>query len=135
VTEVKMPKLLRLTGLPSGGVDSEKEEVHFTLAVSEGRPLNFVAKYGVASQLLTGLGRMLSELRSVLDEKKSAQSIAAEKVAAAHVQRERWTGDVLVQLVTSAGVPYTFAVPADAAKDIATRLTAEASKEGNLGHA
>lgn len=128
-----MPKRLRVTGLPEGSVDVDKQELNFTISVSEGKPTLFVAKFGVAAQVIGALGRMLTELRAQLDKKGGIASVAAEQVAAAHIQKDRWTDVVLVQLITPRGVPYSFAVRCQDAADIADRLKIESAKGTQSG--
>ena len=47
-------RVIRLVGLPSGAVDAEAHEIRFVLATADGQELSFVAKYGVASQVIAG---------------------------------------------------------------------------------
>ena len=109
--------------------------VHFTLAVSEGPPISLVARYGVASQVIAGLGRMLLQMREALEKEKSTETVAAETVVDVHVQKERWSDMVLVQMMTPHGIPYTFAIPTQAAGEIADRLKIESAKPTETGRA
>jgi hypothetical protein len=111
-------------------VNAEKQEIDFSLAVSDGRPLGFIAKIGVAEQIISGLGRMVRDLRQ-----PKPQMTAAEDVAEYLVQRDAFGGPVLLRFVTPHGVPYTFALPAVAASDIAERLKTESQKERPVGRA
>ena len=130
-----MAKRYRLTGLPKGAVDTQEREIQFELSVAHERPLSFVARYGPAAQVISGLGRMLAELRRVLDEAKGMESTAAEAVATVQVQRDRWHDVVLVHLTTPEGVPYTFALPPQVAIGIADQLKTESAKPHQTGNA
>ena len=129
-----MPKPYRVTGLSSGGVDLEKREIHFTLGSVE-KEFSFVAKYGVASQVIGALGRMFFELKKNMASQKGMETTAAEELAAFHIQKERWNDLVLVELITSHGVPYTFAIPNEIAADIADRLKIESGQTTQVGNA
>jgi hypothetical protein len=115
-----MPRRMRLTGLPEGAVDKERNEIQFSLATSEMKPLDFVAKYGIAAQVVSGIGRMMSELRAVQQQSGATESPPAEMVTGAVVRQERDV--VLLQLMTQLGIPYTFAIPAAHAAELAERL-------------
>jgi hypothetical protein len=124
-----MPKTYRLTGLPSGTTDVDKQELRFSLSISHGQSLSFVGKVGVVGQIISTLGRMLTGLRAQLDAQEGKMAVvAAEQVRAAHVQKERWHELVLLQLITPGGVPYLFAIPCRDAADIAARLKTESEK-------
>lgn len=129
-----MSKPYRITGLPRGDVDSEKHEIHFTLGSAE-KDFSFIAKYGVASQVIGALGRMFFELKKIMATQKGMETTAAEELAAFHIQKERWNDLVLVELITSQGVPYTFAIPNEIAADIADRLKTESGKSTQVGSA
>ena len=125
-----MPKVHRLLGLPDGAVDTAKQEINFTLAVSSEQPLRFIAKIGVAEQVIAALAPMIRALRQ-----PHSQAISAETVAEYLVQRDAHGGPVIVRLVTPHGVPHTFAIPVDAAADIAARLKTESAKPIRAGNA
>ena len=125
----------RLIGIASGAVDQQNQEIKFEIAVSEKRPISFVAKFGPASQLVGALGRMISELRRVLDAEKKMETVFPEVVAEAYVKQERWSGAILVEIVTPQGIPYIFAIPSQIASDIADRLKTESSKYSQVGMA
>lgn len=130
-----MPKRLRLIGLPEGSVNVDAQELNFTLSVSEAKPIALVAKFGIAVQVISALGRMLSELRAQLDKQGGMAPVAAEKIVASHIQKERWSNVVLLQLITPQGVPYSFAVRCQDAADIADRLKTESAKPTQSGSA
>jgi hypothetical protein len=128
-----MAKAHLLTGLTSGAVDTTSHEITFHLSVSGRAPFAFVAKHGPVAQMISGLSRMLSELRRVLDSEKKMEAVSAENVAATHIQKDRWANVVLMQLITPGGVPYTFALPPQVASDIADRLKTESAKPHQAG--
>jgi hypothetical protein len=130
-----MSKPYQLTGLPKGAIDKTRNEVRFELTAAEGEPLTFVAKYAVAAQVIAGLGRMVSELRKFIDAAKAGHAIAAEPVASACVQKDRWPNQVLLQLTTPQGVPYTFVIPTLTATAIAERLKSESEIPTQVGRA
>jgi hypothetical protein len=117
-----MPTRHRLTAMPDGHIDTEKREMVFDLSVSNGRSFSFVAKCGVATQVIGGLGRMFLELQRVVYQAQGIEPSAAEEVHSSHIQKDRWSDNVIVQLTTPAGVPYSFAIPSQIAADIAVRL-------------
>lgn len=128
-----MPR--RLTGLPKGAIDAEKHEIRLELGISGGKPLPFVAKFGVASQIASGLSRMVRELETIMRSQKAATSTAIERIAEAHVQKERWEDLVLLRFVSVGGVPYTFGIPATEAAELADRLRTESAKPTETGRA
>jgi hypothetical protein len=130
-----MAKAHRLVGLSGGTVDTVRHEMSFNVTASDGQSIVFVAEFGPASQLISGLSRMLSELRHVLYEAQGMKSIAAEAVAASHVQMDQWENVVLMQLITPQGVPYTFALKPQEAAEIADQLKTESAKPHQSGSA
>jgi hypothetical protein len=121
----------RLIGLTDGAVDTVSHEIHFSLAVHGRPPIPFITEYGPATQTIGALGRMFVELQTILENKKTGMAaVAAESVAAAHIQKERWNNDdvVIFQLTTMSGIPYNFVIPRQAASDIADRLKTESAK-------
>jgi hypothetical protein len=132
---MEMAKRHRLVGLPNGAIDPDKHEILFDLAVSRGAPILFVARYGPLAQLTAGLGRMLFQLRQILDDARAVETIPAEEVAVTQIQRDRWQDRVLMQLTTPQGVPYTFAFPSQIANSIADQLKAESAKPHRVGNA
>jgi hypothetical protein len=94
--------VVRVTGLPDGGIDLDKQEVHFELSTGEGRKA-FNANYGVGAQVMGALTRMVSELKRHLDQRVTGMAATGAEVAAAHVQKDRWPDVVLLQLTTPAG--------------------------------
>lgn len=130
-----MPHQHRLVGLSGGAVDTVSHEIQFELTVANAPPISFVTEFGPATQLLAGLSRMFLELRKVLHTAKGMKSVAAEKIASSHIQRDRWEGVVIMQLTTPQGVPYTFQMSPRDAADIADQLKTESAKTGKPGNA
>lgn len=124
----------RVTGLPSGAVDLERQEVRFDLTV-EGRTMEFVAKAGVVDQIIAGLARAATTLREDAIKRGLPRPTAAETVAGAMISRERVHDLVMMQLVTDRQVPYTFVMSRHAAIDISARLKTEAERDVTLGSA
>ena len=78
----------------------------------------------------------LSELRSQLDARGGGMApVAAERASVSHVQKDRWSDVVLLQLITPRGVPYSFAIPCQAVANIAARLRTESDKPTATGTA
>jgi hypothetical protein len=126
----------RIVGLASGAVDTGKKEIQFALVVADRPPIPFVTEYGPASQFIGALGRMFLTLQEVLEsEKKGIASVAAEQIAVAHIQQDRWTGNVIFQVTTPTGIPYNFVMPSQVASDIADRLKTESAKPYQTGTA
>lgn len=130
-----MPNRHRITGLPKGTIDTQKHEIQFELAVSEGPPLAFVAKYGPAGQVISALARMHSQLRQVLRAEKGSEMTSAEEVSTVEVQKEQWSDTILVQLVTAQGVPHLFALSSKGASDMADSLKTESARKHRIGSA
>ncbi len=122
-----MPKTRGLRGIATGAVDLDKEQIRFSLAIASGLPISFVGDFGAVAQTVAALGRMVSELHAHMRAKAAgtAVPIAAEQVQACHIQKDRWQDVILVQLITPQGIPYSFAMTATAAADIAGRLKIE----------
>ena len=119
----------RLVGLQSGAADIEKLEAQFTLSTSDGKPLRFVAKLGVAEQITAALARICTELRA-----KAARALgAAEQVAGFHVHREAMHDAVMLRIQTPQGVVYTFAMEPRIAVDMAASLKAEGERSISIG--
>lgn len=125
----------KLVGIPKGHVDTEKDEIHFTLNMSDREPLSFVARYGAAAQVISSLGRMFLELQKILRQKNKMESIAAEELHSTVIYKEKFSDRVILQIVTDKGVPYTFALPTKDAADIADQLKTESAKPTQTGHA
>ncbi len=125
-----MPKTFRVIGLPRGDVDPQKQELQFTLRVSDGKEMAFTAKIGVAEQVISGLARMARTLRQ-----PNPQAVSAETVAEYLVQQDAFGAAILLRFVTPDGVPYTFALPKAAAIDIAAQLQSESAKDRRPGRA
>jgi hypothetical protein len=126
----------RVLGIANGAINTETHDINFDLTV-EGRPLmQFIMTYGAATQVIGALGKMFSHLQSVVQSQKQGQSaVAAEAVAGAHIQKDRWQDIVIFQLTTPQGIPYNFAMPTKVASDIADRLKTESAKSTDVGHA
>jgi hypothetical protein len=131
-----MPKTLRLAGLASGSVDIDAQEIRFALSIERAPPLSFVGKFGVVAQVIAALGRMMTELRAQMYARGGAMApVAAEQIGTSHIQKERWSDVVLLQLITPGGVPYSFALSCADAADIADRLKTESAKPTGTGRA
>ena len=125
-----MPTTFRLAGLTEATVDDEKNDINFVLKVSDGRGLAFVADAAAARQIASSLGRMALQARQA-----GPQMLGAEKISQYGVKREAFGETVLLQLVSEDGVPHMFAIPLNAATDIAARLHAESAKNPGTGRA
>jgi hypothetical protein len=123
-----MPTTFRLAGLTEATVDNEKSDINFVLKVSDGRGLAFVADAATARQIASSLGRMALQARQA-----GPQMLGAEKISQYGVKREAFGETVLLQLVSEDGVPHMFAIPLNAATDIAGRLQVESAKNPGTG--
>ena len=130
-----MAETTELTGISNGQVDLEKQEIRFVLSNTRFQTFDFSVKAGVAEQILMALGRMCTELRSAAVAGNVRRSAAAEDVAVSVVQRERLHDKVLLQLITPSQIPYTFALPLEAAIEISAQLKTEAEKAVPKGRA
>lgn len=130
-----MPRQVK--GVTKGSVHTGKLELNFTLSLADGRDLDYTAEYGPASQVISALGRLFVELQkaAAAAEGTLMRATAAEKVAMTHIQKDRWSDVVLLQLTTPQGVPYTFELPPRLASEIADQLKTESAKPHQAGHA
>jgi hypothetical protein len=133
---IAMQKILHLASVPSGDIDTESLEIKFDLATTDGTSIHCTMKYGAATQIIGALGRMFSALQEYAQRQKGRmEPLAAEEIAAAHIQKDRWMDVVIFQLTTPQGVPYNFAMPPHVAADIADRLKIESAKPHQTGTA
>jgi hypothetical protein len=131
-------QLTRIQGMPEGSVDPDRDEIVFTLQASERKIPMFVAKSHVVEQIamgLSGLLRGLIDARQKLGIPFAARPVHAEEVIQYAVTREPFADKILLYLVAENGIPYTFAVPKDAAADIVARLQTEIAKTAKPGTA
>jgi len=133
---IAMQKIHHLASVPVGDVDTESLEIKFDLATIEGTSIRCAMKCGAATQIIGALGRMFSVLQEYAQKQKGRmEPLAAEEVAAAHIQKDRWMDVVIFQLTTPQGVPYNFVMPRHVASDIADRLKTESAKPHQSGTA
>lgn len=130
-----MSKTYRLLGLPSCAIDTQTNEIKFDLAVSNGNPVSFIAKYGIIAQMLAGLARPASQLRDRLNSIGTPETVYPEAVVEVGVQQNKITGVILVELINQQGIPYTFALPPQTAIRMADLLKSETSKVTEMGTA
>jgi hypothetical protein len=131
-----MPQIHRLIGIAGGGVDPQALEIKFDIATDGGAPLSCIMKYGAATQIIGALGRMFSALQEFAQKQKGRmEAVASEQIAAAHIQKDRFSGLVIFQVTTPAGIPYNFEMPSQVASDIADRLKTESGKSHQVGTA
>ena len=120
-----MSKTHRLLGLPSCVIDTHTNEIKFDLAVSGGKPVSFIAKYGVMAQMLAGLARPASQLRDRLNSIGTHDTVYPEAIVEAGIQQNKITGVILVELINPEGIPYIFALPPQTAIQLADLLKSE----------
>jgi hypothetical protein len=125
----------RVNGLPTGHMDGANHEIFFELSTPQGHKLPFVAKFGVASQIVSSLARMVRQMEGIMRSQNVAASTAVEMVAEAHVQKERWQDLVILRFVSAGGVPYTFGIPSAEAAQLAEMLKTESAKPTQTGNA
>lgn len=121
---------VRLEGLVEGSTDSN-HDVSFVLKTCDGAKVPFVASAASTRQISAGLGRMAADA----GRPTHLSPESPEKVAKFGVKREAFGKAVLLQLISDDGVSFMFTIPPAAAKDIASRLQAEAVKERRHGSA
>jgi hypothetical protein len=130
-----MPKPTRLTGLPTGEVDPDNQDVVFHLAEAGGRETPFVARYGVAVQIIAALGVLTRTLYEHLAARKAATPVQAIDLSGAHIQKDRWSDHVLVQMEGADGTRTLYKIPCRTAAEIADRLKTESDAPTRAGHA
>ncbi len=126
-----MPKPTRITRMPRGAADLEKQEVHFTLDSSFGKQIECVAKVNIVEQIIAALAPIVLTLR----EKAGAQEMFAERVASSFVRYDPMREHVVMRLTTDKGVTQTFAFPRSVAASIADQLRTESEQEPSVGQA
>jgi hypothetical protein len=131
-----MPAHRVTLGITDAGVNPDALEIHFSFVVDDRPPIPFIMGYGPSTQTIGALGRMFLTLQEIAQKQKGKMNaIAAEQVRAAHIQQERWSGNVICQLTTPTGIPYNFVLTREAASDIAARLKTESEKPHQSGSA
>lgn len=131
-----MASVRRLLGLVGGKINPATSEMLFDLSVATGgKPLSFIATYGVASQVISGLARMLKGLSDELARTQGVQGISAEQVQIVHVHKERWEDIVILRLTTPTGIPYAFQLSPQQAAETADQLKTESTKPTQTGRA
>jgi hypothetical protein len=95
-------------GIPRGSVDAETAQIRFLVDVKDEPPMEFFGSYGSVAQMASALGRLLQQLRHRLGAARGLQPVAAEDIAAMHVQKDPWLNAVILHLVTPRGTPYIF---------------------------
>ncbi len=78
---------------------------------------------------------MVRELEVTMRSQNVAANTAVEKIAEAHVQKERWQDLVILRFVSADGVPYTFGIPTAEAAQLAEMLKTESVKPTQTGRA
>jgi hypothetical protein len=122
--------------LADASVDTNGRAIHFSLTVTDGAQIPFVMGYGPSTQVIGALGRMLLQLHQALEKSKGKlEAIPLEHVKHAHIQQDRLTGNVIFQMITPAGIPYSFVLAPKAASDIADMLKSESARPYQPGSA
>jgi hypothetical protein len=130
-----MTEFSRLTGMPQAIPNSGTKDIRFVLSVENGEPIMCVARYGVAAQIAGGLGTALRVLQMALDSEGAMEQVAVEGLEQVHIEKDRWSDNVVLRLTTVQGIPYVFQVPSQSASEIADRLKTEAAKPTLTGRA
>jgi hypothetical protein len=125
----------RVAALAGGQVNLDTKDIEFDLTLSDRQTLALVATYGSAAQITSALGGMLKALRGALDSERGMATIAGERVEGCHIQKDRWKDEVILQLITPSGIPYTFGIPTRDAAQIAERLRIDSAKPTQTGNA
>lgn len=129
-----MSRIKRTSGLTNGAADVEKAEIRFTLVI-DGKEEDFVGKRGVVEQIISGLARMYSELKARAVADRRPYLAPVERVTSVHVQRDGLSGLVSLQFETALGIRYGFAIPPQAAIELASRLKTESERDDPAGNA
>ena len=130
-----MAEFLQLTGMPQAIPNGSSKDIRFILSVSEGESIMCRARYGVAAQIASGLGTALRMLRVTLAAEGTVEPVAAEDIQEIHIQKTLLADAVVVELVTTPGIPYIFQIPSQMAAELADRLKIEAAKHVESGRA
>jgi len=124
---MKNDKPVRTKGITQGAADLDRNDVMFTLDTERG-PIHMVANLGAVQQLLAALAPMAAAVRENVGKSGASYSTAAQKVAEASIHAERYANLVLMQLVTTHGVPHIFALEPDNADKIAGALKTQSAQ-------
>jgi hypothetical protein len=130
-----MVGLLQLTGMPQAIPNTVTEDVRFVLNVSAGNPIICVAKYGVATQIASGLGTAVKVLRYGSERAPRVGAGLDWTAQEIQVLKDHLTGDITLHLTTALGIPHIFQIPSQTALDIADRLRTEAMQNRPIGNA
>ncbi len=125
----------RLTGMPEAIPNGSTGDIRFVLSVSEGEPIMCVARYGVAAQIAAGLGSALDVLRTALAAQGATEPVAPTEIREVRVQKAFLADMMVVELITTMGIPYIFQFPSQMSEAIADRLKTEAAKDHPAGRA
>lgn len=130
-----MPEFLRLTGMPQAIPNAVTEEIRFALTVSDGDPIMCIARYGVATQIASGLGTAAKVLRMALNTRQAWEPVATEQLQDVQILKDQMSGQITLHLTTAQGIPHIFQIPLQTALDIADRLKTEVQKNHPMGSA
>jgi len=125
-----MPK--RVIAFPRGAADLTNGEVRFTLQVSEGQLLDFVATLGIGEQIISNLSWICAQLKAteILRAVPMIQAVSLE------VQPDPGpTSDVLVKIETPEGVPFYFVLSREVAASAAANLKIQSERDARSGSA
>jgi hypothetical protein len=122
--------------LANASVDTNGRAIQFSLTVSDGAQIPFVMGYAASTQVIGALGRTFLKLHETIEKSKGKlEALPLEHVARAHIQQDRLTGNVIFQMITPAGIPYSFVLTPKAASDIADMLKTESGRPYQPGSA
>lgn len=130
-----MQTFQRLTGMPEAIPNGSTKDIRFALSIPDGEPILCVAGYGVAAQIASGLGKALDMLRAALTSQGAVEMIAPIEIREIHIQKAPLGEVMVLELITTLGIPYSFQFPLRISEALAERLKTEAGKDRQVGRA
>lgn len=124
----------RLTGIEEGYIDPKTGYVLFKANLDQRPNEWFAAKANVIEQVLSMLAALLSQLME-LSATGAPEAIPAIEVSQYAIRKDPFDDKVLMKILSTDGVPYTFAIPARATNEMSDRLKWEGSKPTIFGRA
>ena len=121
--------------MPGAIPNGETKDIRFLLSVETGDPIFCVADYGIAGQIASTLGAALDLLRAGLIAEGAAVPIPAQELREIRIQKSLLEEIMIIELITTMGIPFVFQFPVRMAEALSDRLKNEAGKDHQIGRA
>jgi len=127
-------RVAKLAGIEEGSIDPKNRYVVFKAKIDPDQEQYFAAKANVIEQVLSTLATLLRQLREY-GLAPASETVSAIEISQYAVRKDPFSDKVLMQIISVEGIPYTFAIPAQATDEISERLKAEGSMPTTFGKA